>query len=64
MPLTVQMPTQRSERVPVGSSRLWAALNIPAELVQVRHEDFFSHNGKYTLIYDCTFLCAITPGRR
>ena len=27
-------------------------------------EDFFTHDDKYDVIYDCTFLCAIQPTQR
>ena len=27
-------------------------------------DDFFTHTGRYDLVYDCTFLCAIPPSRR
>mmetsp|Transcript_34358 Transcript_34358/g.78291 ORF Transcript_34358/g.78291 Transcript_34358/m.78291 type:complete len:221 (-) Transcript_34358:130-792(-) len=35
-----------------------------ASKVKVFEADFFKHEGKYDLIWDCTFLCALPPALR
>jgi len=39
----------------VGADRVGATCEVG---------DFFTHQGQYDLVYDCTFLCAIPPERR
>ena len=40
--------------------------DVVGERAKVVVDDFFAHapREKYDLVYDCTFLCAIPPGRR
>lgn len=40
-----------------------AKLNSRKE-IRILHQDFFSHSGKYDLILEQTFFCAINPERR
>jgi len=48
----------------IAAQQFLRSQELEPSQADVREDDFFAHQGLYSVIYDCTFLCAIPPSLR